>query len=217
MQIDPRRLVVLRAVDRYGGVVGAAAALRISPSAVSQQLVALERESGFALIDRSRRGGQRPVEFTAAGRRLIPHADRLAQVLEDAAGELTMLADATSGSVTVAAFFTALRGFIAQMIADLAVVHPALQLRVREFDEAAVSGEVMAGRVDLAVVEDDADERRSVPRGLRYEAMADDPFRVVVPVDWPEIDSLHALADRPWVDGPPDTALGHAMHRVRRS
>ena len=69
MEIDPRRLIVLRAVERHGGVVAAAAALHISPSAVSQQLVLLERETGFALIDRSRRGGHRSIQFTTAGRR----------------------------------------------------------------------------------------------------------------------------------------------------
>ena len=71
MSLDPRRLVVLHAVDRHGSVVGAAAALRVSPSAVSQQLAALERESGFVLVDRSQRGGQRAIEFTSAGRRLL--------------------------------------------------------------------------------------------------------------------------------------------------
>ena len=134
MSIDPRRLVVLRAVDRYGGVVGAAAALRLSPSAVSQQLATLERETGFGLVDRSRRGGQRSIEFTTAGRRLVAHADSLVQVLDDAEAELNALADAVSGPVTLAAFVTALRGFAGTAIVELAHQHPGLDLSVHQLE-----------------------------------------------------------------------------------
>lgn len=217
MSIDPRRLVVLRAVDRYGGVVGAAAALRISPSAVSQQLAMLERETGFVLVDRSRRGGQRSTEFTTAGRRLVTHADNMMQVLDDAEAELVALADSVTGPVSVAAFFTVLRGFAGTALVELAHTHPGLRPRVVQLDDRAAAADVLAGRLDLALVEDDVQRRRTVPRGLHYEALADDPFRVAVPVDWLDFDELAAVADRPWVDGPTDSALGQAMRRVRRT
>lgn len=217
MRIDPRRLVVLRAVDRYGGVVGAAAALHVSASAISQQLVALEHETGFALVDRSRRGGQRSIEFTTAGRRLIGYADRLVDILDEAEAELGALADSVTGQVSVAAFFTVLRGFVGQALAELSSTHPGLQPRVVQLDEPGSIADLQAGRLDLVVVEDDAQRRRVVPRGLHYEALADDPFRVAVPVDWPEFDDLSGVAERPWIDGPPGSALGNAMARVRRT
>jgi molybdate transport repressor ModE-like protein len=216
MQLEPRRLVVLQAVARHGSVTAAAEALRLSPSAVSQHLAALERESGVTLVDRSRRGGQRPIGFTPAGRRLIAQADRLVQVLDDTAAELTALTDAASGPVSVSSFYTALRGFVADAFAELGRSHPALLPQIHDVDEREITAEVLAGRIDVAVVEDDAQRRRPVPRGLHYEALADDPFRLVVPIDWPETDDLADIADRPWIDGPPGTALGYAMQRVRR-
>jgi DNA-binding transcriptional LysR family regulator len=88
---------------------------------------------------------------------------------------------------------------------------------VVQLDDRAAAADVLAGRLDLALVEDDVQRRRTVPRGLHYEALADDPFRVAVPVDWLEFDELAAVADRPWVDGPTDSALGQAMRRVRRT
>lgn len=217
MNIDPRRLIVLRAVDRHGGVVGAAAALHVSPSAVSQQLALLERETGFVLIDRSRRGGQRSVQFTPAGRRLVAHADALVQVLDDAESELTAWADEVTGPITFAAFVTALRGFAGDALTALARAHPGLDLSVHQLDESTAAADVLAGRTDLALVEDDAQRPRSVPRGLRYEALYDDPFRVVVPASWPEFEDLASVAERPWVDGPPGSAVGQAMRRVRRT
>ncbi|MBE7189538.1 LysR family transcriptional regulator [Jatrophihabitans endophyticus] len=217
MNIDPRRLVVLSAVDRYGGVVGAASALHVSPSAVSQQLAMLESETGFALVDRSRRGGQRSIELTTAGRRLVAHAYELVKVLEDAEGELTALAETVSGPVTISAFFTVLRGFAGAALVELGQRYPALTPHVVNLDDAEAVDDVLAGRIDLALVEDDAQRRRTVPRGLYYEALFDDPFRVAVPIDWPEFDDLAKVADRDWIDGPPDSATGQAMARVRRT
>ena len=48
--IDVRRLAVLREVARHGSFNRAAAALRLTPSAVSQQVAALERALGTAVV-----------------------------------------------------------------------------------------------------------------------------------------------------------------------
>lgn len=216
MRIEPRRLVVLQAVARHGSVVAAASALHLTPSGVSQQLAALERESGLTLVDRSRRGGQRPIAFTAAGRLLVEHASRLTDVLDDLRADIESLTSSAGGPVVVSTFFTALRGFVTEAFVTLGSTHPAIEPRVHDVDEREVTAEVLAGRVDVGVVEDDAQRRRPVPRGLRYEPLADDPFRLVVPMRWPETDQLADIADRPWIDGSPGTALGYAMQRLRR-
>ena len=217
MSLDPRRLMVLRAVDRHGGVVGAAGVLRISPSAISQQLAALERDAGVALIDRSRRGGQRPIELTAAGRRLAGHAAQLALVVEEAEAEMAAFAGAAVGPVTVAAFFTVLSGYVGPALTRLARTHPGIRVRVIELDEPQAIPELHAGTIDLVFVEDDAHRRRRPLTGLYYEALLDDAFRLAVPVDWPDVCDLADIADRPWVDGPPGSALGQALARLRRT
>src|SRR5262245_66660083 len=61
--VDPRRLLVLDAVGRHGSLAGAARSLSLTPSAVSQQIAALERECGTQLLERSARS----LRFTAAG------------------------------------------------------------------------------------------------------------------------------------------------------
>src|SRR5688572_9298190 len=69
--LDVRRMQVLRAVVNSGSVTAAAAHLGYTPSAVSQQVAALEKQAGMALLERVGRG----VEPTAAGRLLTEHAD----------------------------------------------------------------------------------------------------------------------------------------------
>lgn len=53
--IDARRLRILRAVADHRTVTAAAAALYLTPSAVSQQLAALEQETGHRLVERGAR------------------------------------------------------------------------------------------------------------------------------------------------------------------
>src|SRR5690554_2897605 len=56
MAIDPRRLAFLLAVHRSGGVLAAADMLKVTPSAVSQQIARLEAEEGVQVLDRGPRG-----------------------------------------------------------------------------------------------------------------------------------------------------------------
>lgn len=217
MSLDPRKLMVLRAVDQNGGVVGAAEVLRVSPSAVSQHLAALERAVGLALVDRSKRGGQRPLQLTAAGRRLAGHAAQLGQVLDEAEADIAAFAGALAGPVTVAAFFTILSGYVGPALTRLARTHPGIRVRVIELDEPQALPELHAGTIDLVFVEDDEQIRRRPPAGLHYEALLDDAFRLAVPVNWPEVSDLADVADLAWVDGPPGSALGQALARLRQT
>ena len=77
MDIDPRRLRILRAVALRGGVTDAARLLNLTASAVSQQLMQLETEAGVSLINRN----QRRVTLTAAGELLARWAERIEQSL----------------------------------------------------------------------------------------------------------------------------------------
>ena len=70
---DTRRLPTFREVARRGSFAAAADVLWLTPSAVSQQIAALEREVGATLFERSCRG----VRLTEAGQRLLAHADAL--------------------------------------------------------------------------------------------------------------------------------------------
>jgi len=96
--IDVQRLAVLREVARAGSFAGAAVALRHTPSAVSQQIAALERGAGVLLVERSTRG----VTLTDAGRSLVATADAIHAELEQAAHRLRALAVAGPQTLTVA-------------------------------------------------------------------------------------------------------------------
>ena len=71
--LELRRLRLLRELHERGTIAAVADALRFTPSAVSQQLAALEREAGVTLLERAGRG----VRLTDAALVLVGHAEAL--------------------------------------------------------------------------------------------------------------------------------------------
>ncbi|MDQ2676976.1 MAG: LysR family transcriptional regulator, partial [Actinomycetota bacterium] len=98
--LDVKRLNILREVVNHGSFSGAADALYLSQSAVSQQIATLEREVGMTLLERTR-GGTKP---TDAGRVLVEHADAAICRVEEAERELQAIAGLEGGEVRLASF-----------------------------------------------------------------------------------------------------------------
>src|SRR5256714_10358520 len=96
--LDVRRMKVLKEVAAQGSFSAAAEALSFTQSAVSQQVAALERESGAKLVERRSRG----VKLTPAGEALVAHADAIIARLEDAEQELAAIAGLRGGRLRVA-------------------------------------------------------------------------------------------------------------------
>ncbi|WIN00271.1 LysR family transcriptional regulator [Actinoplanes oblitus] len=215
MHLSPYRMLVLRAVAEAGGVTAAAARLHLAPSGVSQHLAALERESGLVLLDRSRRGGQRPATLTAAGRQLAAHADRLAEVLADAAADALAMSHRLAGEVRVGAFPTAIRRLVVPAVLALHETTPGLRVAVHELHETTAVAALHAGDLDIVLVEDEANALRPPPPGLLAHRLLDDPYRLAVPLAWPVPGDVGDLADRPWVDGPAGSAVRGVLDRLR--
>jgi DNA-binding transcriptional LysR family regulator len=209
--IDPRRLRVLEAVAVHGSVAAAADALHLSPPAVSQQLLALERETGASLIDRS----GRQVMLTAAGRLLAAHGERIAAQLRVAERDLAELTGQAAGPVRIAAFQSVMSPLIAPVLRSLAAAHPAIRPVITErYGPAAVTG-LRLGDLDIVITEYDAASPPPAEPGLGLRPLAFDPYLLVIPPDWQvTVRGLRDLAGRPWVAGPPGTACDHALRRL---
>jgi DNA-binding transcriptional LysR family regulator len=209
--IDPRRLRVLQAVGAHGSVAAAAQALHLTPPAVSQQLLALERETGASLIDRS--GKQ--VALTAAGRLLAAHGERIATQLRQAERDLAELTGQAAGPVRIAAFQSVMTSLIAPALRSLAVAHPAIQPVVTERYGPAAAAGLRLGDLDIVLTEYDAASPRPAERGLGLRPLVYDPYVLVIPPEWQLAPGgLRDLAGRPWVAGPPGTACDQALRRL---
>ena len=209
--IDPRRLGVLQAVAVHGSVAGAASALHLSPPAVSQQLLALERETGASLIDRS----GRQARLTAAGRLLAAHGERVAAQLRRAERDLAELTGQASGPVRIAAFQSVMAPLIGPALRSLAAASPAIQPVITERYGPPAVADLRLGDLDIVLTEYDAASPPPAEPGLGLRQLAFDPYLLVIPPGWQvRPRSLGDLAGRAWVAGPPGTACDHALRRL---
>jgi DNA-binding transcriptional LysR family regulator len=175
--LDLHRLRLLREFAERGTIAATAAALGYTPSAVSQQLAALEREAGMALLDRTARSA----ELTDAGRRLAFHAERILAQVEEAEADLTAAAQEPSGRVSVAAFPTAAAAFAPALARSLRA-HPGLTLVLRQTQRGEGLRQVSSAEVDVALV-DDWSGGPAGPQSalLRFYPLVRDPLVLVVP------------------------------------
>jgi DNA-binding transcriptional LysR family regulator len=148
--MDIARLRTLRELSLRQTMAAVAEALRISPSAVSQQIALLESEAGLRLIER--RG--RRVRLTQAGQRLVAHAERVIAVLEDAKTELAELKQAVTGELRVAAFSSVAAALIPQAMKALERRHPQLTIVLEEMEPVDSLAALRAWQADVALVDD---------------------------------------------------------------
>jgi len=220
--LDPRRLRLLREFAERGTIAATAAALGYTPSAVSQQLAALEREAGAILLDRTARAA----ELTDAGRRLVEHAERILAMIEAAEADLSLAGPA--GRVTVTAFPTAAVAFGPALVRRVRA-HPGLTLLLRETQREEGLRLVRTGEADVALVADwsgrqtSADSARPGGTGaLRYYPLIRDPVVLVLPRGHPAADparpvDLDKLRDEPWLAAPAGEPSRQAVDRLLAS
>lgn len=201
--IDVQRLRVLRAVAKHGSFNQAAAALHLTPSAISQHVAALERSLGAQVVARSTRG----VTLTHAGQIMVGAAESVAAELEHAKQQVDQL---STGWVrlTVATFTSGGRLLLPGALTRLMAAHPRTVLHVREGEPEDTLPLVRQGAVDVALAYH-FDGPLPVGPGpsssLEWTPLLEDPLHVVLPERHRLADSdvldLAELAAEPWVLG----------------
>jgi DNA-binding transcriptional LysR family regulator len=213
--IDLRRLRLLGELQRRGTVAATAAALHLTPSAVSQQLAALSRQVGVPLLEKRGRG----VVLTGAARLLLGHADAVAAQLERARDDLDAWVRAERGDVVVGAFASAVSGLLPAALAELDGRRPALRVTVVEAEPPELLTRLDAGRVDVAVCVDHAPVPPRTDRRYRRRPLFVEPLDAALPAAHPAAATADAvalpdLAEDPWVLGEPDTCCGAITRAV---
>jgi DNA-binding transcriptional LysR family regulator len=196
--LDVRRLRTFREVALHGTIRAASEALSFTPSAVSQQVSALERELGVELLQRTGRS----VHLTAAGHALVERAEGILAQLAEAEAEVKSIADGARRTIRVASFPRA----AATLIAD-AVRGSELDVLILEADPRLGLARLRAGEVDLAILWE-YDFVPLEPMGaIELTRLLDDPVDVVLPRSHPAAAtpavSLADLADEPWINSTP--------------
>ncbi len=180
--LNVARLRVLREVAERGSFSAAADALSYTQSAVSQQIAALEAETGMTLLERGPRG----VRLTGAGRTLVEHAEGILARLAAAEEELAALAGLRGGQLRMASFPTAGATLMPVAIAAFRASYPEVELTLAEGEPEEIAPRLRAGEFDLALLfelptSEDPLAQEPDPERLKRVELLEDPLYLALP------------------------------------
>jgi DNA-binding transcriptional LysR family regulator len=215
--LDVRKLRVLRELSERGTIAATAEALSFTPSAISQQLSALERETGVELLARE---GRR-LALTDTARRLVARTDDVLAVLEAAEADLEASVGQVRGTLALAAFPTAAAALFPPVVARLRAEHPALEVRVEELEPHESLPALRLGEIDVALAHEyDSIPRRPDPTFAEHSLLTD-PLRVALPASHPHAGAPNVdfrdLAGERWIAGRPGTHCGIVVTTASRA
>ncbi len=206
---DVRKLRSLREVALRGTITAAAEATGYTPSAVSQQLAALEVEVGVPVLER--RG--RNVALTDAGRLLVEHGAEVLAALERAEAAVAELHGEPVGRIRIGALASATASLVPVALRSARAAHPGLEPEVVVHPLDDTLRELRLGTIDVAVDQSYDVAPHSLFDDLERTLLLREPLLLVSPAAAP-VDRLADAADRPWVASPAGSSCGQAVRTV---
>jgi DNA-binding transcriptional LysR family regulator len=147
--VNSHQLRVFLMVARHANFSRAADALFLTQSAVSQQIDALEREQNVRLFDRL----PRRVTLTDAGVALLPYAERVTQLIDDAVQALDEVRGVTRGRLRVGASPTPATYLLPELLGNFSRDHPGVDVVLDVDISARITDRLADGDLALGVVE----------------------------------------------------------------
>ena len=201
--LDLRRLRLLRELNERGTIAAVADALQFTPSAVSQQLAALEREARVPLLERAGRG----VRLTDAALVLVDHAEALLERAALAEADLAAAAGTVTGRGRIAGFQSVAMRLALPAMEALARDAPRLRCELIEAEPEQALPALALGDVDLVLGDEWQHQPWRLPTGLQRHELLRDPVYVVLPAAHqaarrhPEAVPLAELSGAAWAAG----------------
>ena len=187
--MDTRQLTTLVAIAEHKTFARAAEAVHITPSAVSQQILALEAEVGMSLFNRE----TRPPSLNLVGIQMLEAARSVLRILQD--NQSAMEGKRSTGTLTIGAVRTSTIGLLPLAIVSLREAYPELLIKLRVGMSNTLISDVLAGRLDIAIVA----EHMSVPISLRWMPFIKEPLVVIAPPGTKQASARELLETLPFL------------------
>ena len=209
VDVSIQQLRMLREVQLQGTIAAAADHLGYTSSAVSQQLSAIERITGVAVLERVGRN----VFLTDAGRELVFHATTILDQLEEARAAVERVAETVAGTLRIGVIESVANSILPPLLANLADDYPDLDVRTRQTDQDAAQ-KVRSGEIDLAFTVDLPAALTNNDDRIDRLLVCRDWFKVVLPADdvvETSVVDLADLATRRLIASPPELSCGRRL------
>jgi LysR family transcriptional regulator, low CO2-responsive transcriptional regulator len=176
-----RQLRVFNEVARHMSFAKAAAALHLTPPAVTMQVKELEGHVGLPLFERS----GRQVALTTAGEYMLVYARKMLATLKDAEDAAARLQRLEVGTLTIGMVSTA-KYFVPRLLTGFRREHDGIEVRLAVGNREQLVKMLQANEVDIAIM-----GRPPKELATRAEPFAAHPHVFVAPVDHPLLRSSH--------------------------
>ena len=213
--VNPVHLRTLVEVVRLGSFAAAATRLGYTASAVSQQMSALERDTGVDLFHRSAKS----ILPTEAAVVMTRHASKVLTDIEALMAAATRTHDVTSQELRLGIFPSLATYVLPKILQKPAWKDLGIDLRVSVADPSqTIQGLRTGGELDLALVYQVGQSGLAWPHTLNRQWIGDDNFRVVLPAAWGiRTDAKMAadhLSEMPWIVHHPGTSDATVIERL---
>lgn len=197
--LESRHLRVIAEVARTESVTRAADRLNVTQSAVSHQLREIEEQLGIPVFIRS---GRRMLP-TPAGRVIVDAAGDILAAIGQVQAKVERMARHAGGELRVCTHCYTGYSWLPSLVALLRRRYPAFVLQIVPEYTLDPLGALLDAKLDIAIMNDVADDRR-----LRHRELFDDEHVAVVP-------RSHRWASRPFVT--PEEIASEPLYLFSRS
>lgn len=187
--MDTRQLRTLVAISTHGTFAKAADIVALTPSAVSQQIQALEQELNAELFERT----SRPPKMTPHGLQVLEMAKDILRLEEDAKASLR--GDRIAGTLMLGSVRSSALNLLPRAIVRMRELYPDLKTNLRVSLSSTLISDVAVGRLDAAVVA----EHVGFPPALRWSPFLREPLWLIAPKGADIGDPIQLLNTRPYI------------------
>ena len=174
--IESRQIRAFVAVARRGNFTQGAKDVFLTQSAVSHAIKSLEQDLGCHLFQRVGRSAV----LTHAGERLLAHCEEILHKMQDARMDLSQLPDLGRPVMRIGAPMTICQHILPGVLRKLQQEYPQCGLRVETGDNPQLLGQLLSGKIDVAIMIEP--ERRP---DLVFESLFTDELRFLMLPDHP--------------------------------
>lgn len=213
--VNPVHLRTLLEVIRHGSFASAATRLGYTASAVSQQMSALERDTGVTLFTRSARSAV-PTEAAVVMSR---HASKVLTDIDTLLASTAKAGAAVTQELRLGIFPSLATFALPRLVRTPQWQRLGINLKVFVGEPAqTIHGLRTGGELDLALVFQVGQGGLAWPSSVSRQWIGDDNFRVVLPAAWGigegSTVSAGQLADMPWIMHHPGTSDATVIERL---
>lgn len=170
-----RQLECFVAVGEHGSIAGAAAALMLSPSAITGALNELERAFNSQLTIRRKAHG---VSLTPSGEYVLSQARGLLHAATDLQVMATDAGSTLRGKVVIGCYSSLAPTLLTELMAEYGNRHPDVELDFFAGTQQEIHEQLLSGKIDLAIAYE-----LTLPPGLARKRLREAVPSVVLPTD----------------------------------